>query len=790
MRKLSVQTNNPIVRICSPDLQSTFRAFLLIGSFLVTSFAFGQEVCNNAIDDDGDGLIDLNDDECVCTGFGGTSNVSSLIPNSSFEDRSCCPNGYSDLGCADTWIQASNPTSDYWNMCGAAGSSFDGGTVLPPPDGQGFVGFINMSGWQEYVGACLTQTMTAGDNYELNFWFGHTNNSPPIELTFYGTPNCGDIPFNSNDCPMGLGSFVTLGSITAGGASGWVQQTFNFTPTIDINAIVIGGACGSGGARTYYYLDDLSLNSTDLWEVLSVTQSGLYCEDNIVLEASSDSAGGTWQWYKEGVAIIGQTNASYNVPAGPAGIGNYTIVYTMGNQCEAEDIEVVEPDFPVADFATANVCFPEPVVFTDQSAVASGTITSYSWDFGDGNSSTQTSPAHAYQSDGTYTVELTVTTDISCVETHQVSVTVYPKPTADFSSVPGCLGDATVFTDQSQINAPGIIAQHAWDFGDGNTSAATDPAHFYSLEDSYAVELVTTSANGCSDTATSTINVYPSPVVSVSAQAECTLDEVSFTNSSTISSGTIDQYDWDFGDNSTSSMAQPTHVYTAADTYTVTFTATSDNNCSADTSFQLVSYPNPVADLTATSVCAYEEVTIANNSSVIAPGIIDTYAFDPGDNSGTQTAVPTEYSYASAGSYIIELIVTTQHGCDDTVEVVTDVYDIPAADFSFSNICEDDSVQFSDLSTINAGSITSWLWNLGNGQVSTQQIPSYQSYAADGLYPVSLIVSSGFGCSDTAYGEIEVYPVPIADFTFDSVCFPLEVQFTDLSDPNGSYDIA
>ncbi|MBI1288448.1 MAG: PKD domain-containing protein [Flavobacteriales bacterium] len=784
-----MQSHNPISHGCSKRLYSILKAFLLVGILSVTSSVFAQEICNNGVDDDGDGLIDLNDDECVCEGFGGTSNVSSLIPNSSFEDRSCCPNSYSQLNCADTWIQASTPTSDYWNTCGAAGSSYDGGTVLPPPDGTGFVGFINMSGWQEYVGACLTSTMTAGDNYQLDFWFGQTNNSPLIDLTFYGTPNCGDIPFSGNDCPMGQGGFVTLGSISVGGGSGWVQESFNFTPSIDINAIVIGGACGSGGARTYYYLDDLSLNSTDLWEVLAVNQVGLYCEDNIVLQATSDSVGGTWQWYKEGIALLGETAPNYNVPAGAPGLGNYTAVYTIGSQCEAKDIEVVQPDLPTADFTTANVCFPADVVFTDQSSVASGSITNYEWDFGDNNTSTQPSPTHTYQIDGTYTVELTVTTDISCVETHQMDVTVYAKPQADFSSVPGCLGDPTVFTDQSQINAPATITQYEWDFGDSNTSTQASPSNYYTIDSTYNVELITTSGDGCSDTTTAVIDVYPTPVVDVSVQAECTLDDVQFVNNSSISSGTIDQYDWDFGDNTTSTLAAPVHVYTAPNTYTVNFIATSDHSCVADTTFQLVSYPNPVADLTVTDVCAYDQVSITDNSYVIAPGTIDTYEYDPGDNSGVQSSVPSQYLYGAAGAYTIELIVTTQQGCDDTVQVVTNVYDVPTADFSFTNICEDDSVQFNDLSTIASGSINSWQWDFGNNQTSTQQIPPFQSYPADDLYPVSLIVASGYGCSDTLEDVIEIYPVPIADFTFDSVCYPLEIQLTDLSDPNGAYNI-
>ncbi|MCF8275565.1 MAG: PKD domain-containing protein [Flavobacteriales bacterium] len=751
--------------------------------------SFGQEICNNAIDDDGDGLIDLNDDECVCTGFGGSTNASSLIPNSSFEDRSCCPSGYSALNCADTWIQASNPTSDYWNTCGTAGSSFDGGASLPPPDGNGFVGFINMSGWQEYVGACLTSTMVAGQTYDLSFYMGYTNNSPALDLTFYGTPNCGDLPFNSNDCPVGIGGWIQLGQTTIGGPLGWEAITVTFTPSIDINALVLGGACGSGDARTYYYMDDLTLVSTDEFEVLSVSLSGQYCDNDIALHAVSDSAGGTWQWYKEGIAIVGQTTADYSVPAGMAGVGNYTVVYTMGSQCESIDIEVAAPDFPTADFVTTNVCFPADVSFTDQSSVASGSIIDWQWDFGDNTTSTAQDATHTYVSDGTYTVELTITTDINCVANYQTDVTVYPKPVADFSFVPGCLGDPTVFTDESTINTPGNITTYEWDFGDLNTSSQSDPSNFYAAENSYNVEMIITSADGCKDTSSAVVNVYPSPIVDVSVQAECTLDNVQFVNNSSISSGIISQYDWDFGDNSTSASVAPIHIYQLPNTYTVQFTATSDEGCVSDTTFQLVSYPNPVADFSATEVCADAAVQILDHSFVIAPGILDTWEFDLGDNSPVLNAVPAQYQYATSGTYTLQLILTTQDGCDDTSSIMTNVYDLPTADFNFNNICEDDSVQFVDLSSIPSGSINNWQWSFGNGNTASTQLTTYQSYPSDNLYPVSLIVSSGFGCSDTLEDVIEIYPVPVAEFSFDSVCYPLEIQFTDLSDPNGTYPI-
>ena len=117
-----------------------------------------EEICDNALDDDQDGLIDLNDPDCDCP----VVEPVSLIPNPSFEDKTCCPNDRSQLNCAETWIQASEPTTDYLHTCGWMG--WDGLPVpMPLPDGQAVVGFRDGRArmgepdpeWKEYVGACF-----------------------------------------------------------------------------------------------------------------------------------------------------------------------------------------------------------------------------------------------------------------------------------------------------------------------------------------------------------------------------------------------------------------------------------------------------------------------------------------------------------------------------------------------------------------------------------------------------------------------------------------------------------
>jgi len=135
---------------------------IFIFFFLSFSFTLGaQEICDDAIDNDGDGLIDLNDTEdCICE----TEIPSSLIPNPSFEEYIDCPTGEAQLENAQDWIQASEATSDFIHTCGNfLGNMYanNARAPLPFPDGDGCIGFRDGNtnsrpNFKEYVGSALT----------------------------------------------------------------------------------------------------------------------------------------------------------------------------------------------------------------------------------------------------------------------------------------------------------------------------------------------------------------------------------------------------------------------------------------------------------------------------------------------------------------------------------------------------------------------------------------------------------------------------------------------------------
>jgi len=156
--------------------------------------------------------------------------------------------------------------------------------------------------------------------------------------------------------------------------------------------------------------------------------------------------------------------------------------------------------------------------------------TSYSWTFGDGGSSTATSPNHSYTSFGTYTVTLTATSSAGCASTKVDSAAVQIEPataTIVANPVGGCLPFTTNFSATSIYN----LATTNWTFGDGGSSNAATPTHTYTANGTYLVTLNFVTTDGCTGTDTALVLVSPpTPPSFTTLDSACTNVSVPFTN--------------------------------------------------------------------------------------------------------------------------------------------------------------------------------------------------------------------------------------------------------------------
>lgn len=418
----------------------------------------------------------------------------------------------------------------------------------------------------------------------------------------------------------------------------------------------------------------------------------------------------------------------------------------------------------------------------------SGVGNTYLWNFKDGSTSAATSPSKTYASYGSYNVSLRVTDSNGCIDSTLQAVTVDPKPTPGFTvNIPAqCLnGNSFAFTNTSTIGS-GTMS-YAWDFGDGTTSNAVSPTKTYGLSGVYVVKLVATSNNGCADSTTTSVTVYASPAVNFTNPSPVCAKDVSFVNTSVISSGSIVSYLWNFGDvSAVSTLTHPNHEYpNVVASYNVTLVATSNFGCVDSVVKTVTTTTNVIADFTANqwSQCLGTNSFIFNNTSLYNhPAYVTSSKWTFGDGGLSYATFPNPYTYADSGTYDVTLVVYANTGCNDTivkqVRVVKAVADFDVAAGSCTN-----TVTFANNTVVTVGTTSTYWWDFNDATNSTLFAPS-KTYPSSGTYTVMLTVTTFEGCVHTATKSISVGIPPVAGFTHSSACNNL-VSFTNTS-LNGS----
>ena len=480
-----------------------------------------------------------------------------------------------------------------------------------------------------------------------------------------------------------------------------------------------------------------------------------------------------YEWFFGDGTSSTQTNPVKTFPRG--GPFDVMLVATANTGCTDTIVKSVNPDSViVADFNFDNNCLNQTTTFNNLSFSTNGTIISYEWDFGDGNSSNLENPSHTFTAQGDYDVSLIITSDIGCVDTIIKQVSINPPPTADFSVDDACPGAVVNFDNLSVSQAKDV--EYFWNFGDGTNSSDFEPTKSYEHPGTYLVTLTVINDGGCFHDTSKNITVFPEPVSDFTVGSPvCLNSNISFTNNSSISTGSIFQFEWDFGDGSTSSQSNPNHTYLQADTFDVSLIVTSNNGCKDTSTQKVVILPDPVASFSFSNACPGSDMNFLNLSTSSIPN--PTYFWDFGDGTSSTDFEPNK-TFANPGTYVVNLTID-QNGCVDDTSITITVLDAPLADFTTSNLnCVDRTVSFTNTSTIPSGRINSYYWDFGDGSSSSNENPSHD-YTASGTYTIMLVAGSPNGCKDTLRRDIEVSVAPIANFTTSSTCAGEEISFMD-----------
>ena len=667
----------------------------------------------------------------------------------------------------------------------------------------------------------FTNTTTGPGVLSYLWMFGDGNTStqqhPTHTYTTAGNFTVTLIATSSNGCTDTVQSStpISIGAINisfSGPDSICADQVANFSNTTGTNPISALWTFGDGGTSTainavhtytspgtytiwtynnFGYCTDsatkeIIVNPKPIVDFTSADTTK--CQPSLTVNFQNLSTGAVnWQWdFGDGspISTAQHPTHTYN------NYGNYTVKLIATSSSGCTD-SIIKPAFIKIQRAQISIpllpargCIPytiSPVA----NITALDNVTSYLWNFGDGNTSTLQNPTNTYVAQGTYNVSLIITTSSGCTDTLTVNqaIRVGTKPVADFSTAPTtqCAYQSVQFTD---LSAP--ADEWLWNFGDGGSSIIQNPGHTYVLPGSYTVTLIAYN-NGCPDTAIKSNNVSVLPPVSqFTFAANCFNRPEFFFTDQSIGPAT---WLWDFGDGSPTSNAQnPVHTFPALGTYTVTLTVT--NGGCTHVSSQTVKVINENPDFNANQTVACKKNMVNFTITNITPANISTYEMlfgDGGYHSGISPNIT--WLYNSPGTFTVTLIITDLNGCKDTV-IKTNYIRIngPGANFSQTNAtgCAGLTTTFNDLSiTDGLNNITNWEWDFGDGTIQNFPGPPFQhTYNTPGTYSVKLKITDAAGCVDSLVKTNLITTTdPIPDFVSADLlaCPTSNVKFTNTS---------
>ena len=482
------------------------------------------------------------------------------------------------------------------------------------------------------------------------------------------------------------------------------------------------------------------------------------------------TAGSSWNFGDGGTSTI--TNPSHTFTNTSLTKDSFNIQLVIANTFGCKDTASkyvhVLPRVTAGFTSDTIGCSPLKITFINSTQGAS----LYTWNFGDASAtSNAVDPIHTYTNTSgvadTYTAQVVANNSFNCPDSSWQRVTVLPKPKASFNLSPdsGCTPLTPVFNNTS-VGATGS----SWNFGDGGTSASSNPAHTFintSLTnlDSFNVQLIVVNGYGCKDTMKRYAYVFPKVNVSFYADTPiCAPVTVLFHD---LSQG-VTTYTWSFGDGSPlNNTASPTHVYndTTANVlfYPVTLTASNSYGCASSYSHTYIIYPKPLPVFTANPALQTfpaSTISLVNNSHH-SSSYNNSWTY--GDGTTSTQINPGNHIYTTWGTYSVTLTQYSAYCRDSVTKVIVIKPPKPIAGFKGSKKgCAPLKVTFENTSQY----ATSYYWDFGDGNSETVITTSVtNTYYNPGTYTIKLLVT-GPGGKDSIVGidSVIVYPTPSANF--------------------------
>ncbi len=528
---------------------------------------------------------------------------------------------------------------------------------------------------------------------------------------------------------------------------------------------------------------DFSVDKTEICPGETVEFTNLTPPDSVDAWHFETDAGRSFHCYQEP-----ELSWTFTEETGPMDV-TLTVEY---NGCQSrtvkEDLILVKG--PIARIDYEMDC-SDPFTYTVIDSSYDASI--LSWDFGDGTSSNESSISHVYADTGDYQLILRAENPLAgCAPSADTTIIHVRDITSSFTlpSNAICQGTRLDLNAQTSLNVDTTCWKgFTWLF---DLSGRPIQTHLDTLQFTFSrpgvetIQLVTEDVNGCTDTSSQQVKIYEIEAdFSADDTFICFPAEVSFTDQ-TRADTLITNYQWNFGGGSFSSEENPIHTYEGGvaegDTITVSLTVEDALGCTSEATESLIIYqPRSfiITDPPFANACIGEEIQFFGVDYTDGGTGLE-FSWDYNDGA-LGSGINDTHRYSAEGNYIVRMTYSEiGSGCGGVDSVLASIQAPPEAQFSSSVdneplVCYPSQVQFINTST--ASSILFHEWDFGNGQGSTDKNPlaSFEK----GTFPIRLISSTTFGCTDTAFSSITLIG-PEGDFAFapEGICEGGTATFT------------
>lgn len=502
-------------------------------------------------------------------------------------------------------------------------------------------------------------------------------------------------------------------------------------------------------------------------QVVSAVQAGMTtnvvsgCADLEVQFADNSSANvSNWFWTFEGGNPATSTEKNPLVTYQNA--GTYDVVLEVSNSAFT-DVLTQTNIISVQDVPNADFSFDVTNLEVDFQNLTTNGV-SYTWDFGDNNTSVLESPNHTYGAEGIYEVML-ISTNICGNDTSTIEVNVSSLPTANFTAnaTEGCTSFTVVFEDLSTSSTENWF----WEFEGGNPATSTDqnPVVVYENPGTFDVKLTASNDVGSDEFILQDyIEVGSLPSATINKEINGINGSFSFTSSN------YDSNLWTVEGISGSFDTESIDIIFPADgDYEVKLTLT--NECGTVSFFEnvtITAYPDAAFSSNADLVCAPGEIQFND----LSEDDVDSWqwTFEGGTPSSSLEQNPV-VTYINSGTFAVDLVVNNAFGAD-TIEIDNAVIVIEEAVANFEFSVAQNSVEFTNSSNIG-GDV---FWDFGDMETSTEDNPTHV-YSDPGEYLVTMIIDGGSNCVDTISQVVQIFTVGIEEnLEFSCTVYPVPAR--------------